>query len=328
MAARHWIIIIIGISLLGVSARGDDAAVDACFAFDIRVSDTEVLEFLPLVAQVKVTNICPNPRPSYYRQADPHNLERWSVLHAKRSDGDSYALTYVGGVQPSETAPIPLPVAPGETMQTTFVRSLVIRQPPPRRWAGDLRDLLQLLPPGEYVAHCEAPASPGRKLVSNEFEFVVATAKGVDAAARERLKMSCVDFFEGRDVPPDQGCYDGAPWRGKVDVSRFGEIQKILDDFPESDYATWIRFWKLYHHGSAPDALTYAREHKDFPLSDNLLLRKAQQCMNGGDHSAGTELVDEILAAYPDSDVLPQARELRKKLSHESDEERVRDRDE
>ena len=145
-------------------------------------------------------------------------------------------------------------------------------------------------------------------------------SEGNDAEAKERIGLSELTFLEGRAAAPDESCYHGGKWWKKVDVSRFGKIQKILEDYPDSEYAEWIRFWKLYHHGPVDDGIEYAREHRDFPLSDNLMLRMAERLFHqAGKYDRATynrvrELVAELLRDFPDGDTRAEALRLQEKL--------------
>jgi len=151
--------------------------------------------------------------------------------------------------------------------------------------------------------------------VSDRLELVVKEATGALAEARDKITLGHLNFLEGRDVPPDETYYHvGKLWK-KVDVSRFQDIQSIADKFPDSDYAAWIRFWKVYHHASEEEALAYARQHAGFPLSDNLMFRVVQRMADDdARHDEATALLSELEQLFPEGDTASRARALREKL--------------
>jgi len=100
-----------------------------------------------------------------------------------------------------------------------------------------------------------------------------------------------------------------------VDLSRYKELQDILDNHPESTYAEWIRFWKLYHQGPWDQALTYAREHREFPLSDNLMFWVAQKYFGQKEYDRSREIVTELFRDFPDTDTRARVLVLQEKLT-------------
>jgi hypothetical protein len=307
----------IGLALAAAPEPGPEP----CLRYDAHSYRSTVTEGLPLVVRATVTNGCTEPVQTYYSRADTGGLlYRYSVLHAKAADGREYALSYVGGPMPSATEPPAGALRGGESVAIDIVRPLVVRRKPPAQWAGDLRDLLEFLAPGIYQGRLRAPDALGRQLESNTFEFTVAEALPSEEEARRCVKIRHVDYFEGRDVPPDLASYDGRPTQGRGDVSRFAELQRILEDYPDSPYAEWIRFWKLYHHGPVDQMLEYARTHRDFPLSDNLMLRVAEGIFNkAGKYDRASydqvrDLTVELLRDFPDGDTRARAEALQEKL--------------
>lgn len=294
-----------------------------CLKLSVVPSQADIIERLPLVFKLTLANTCGHSIDIYYDQKTTSTMEKWAVLRAVDEGGRTYKLVFYGGkVHTRMRVPIPKPVLPGQTIGKECIRSLLARDHSTRRKTGDQRDPLQSLRPGRYSARVEVPHLQGEKIVSNQFEFTVVEAQGVDAEARDRIGKEHFDFFEGRDHPSDVNFYDGRKWWKKVDISRFGEIQKILDDFPDSTYAEWIRFWKLYHHGPTDEALRYAREHREFPLSDNLMLRMAERVFNrAGKYDFTTyrrvrELGRELLRDFPNGDSRPAVQRLLKRLKN------------
>jgi len=197
---------------------------------------------------------------------------------------------------------------------TDVVIPLGARRAPPPRWAGNLRELYEFFPPGTYRLHFEVYLFGDQKLISNELELVIRKAEGEEAQGRERLSYRHIGFFSGRDVSIKKSNYDGRKYDGKVDVSRFGEIQKILEEHSDSAYAQWIRFWKLYHMGPIDDAVQYAREHEDFPLADNLMFRMAEVYYQKQDYERARQLAAEVLRDFPNGDTRQRAIDLQEKL--------------
>ncbi len=293
--------------------QGTDAT---CLNLRAEVYAGTVHEGLPLVVRVTLANICESPVETWYYADSAGLMERWAVIVAEDVEGDVFRLDYVGGVGARVSVPVPMPLVNGAPLVKDFVRSLICREKPPRQWAGKSRDLLRFLPPGSYVAHLEVPHMGGTTLISNDFRFEVVRAQGADAGAKDDLRIAHADFFEGRDRPADEGMYDGRRWYKTVDVSRFGEIQKLLEDYPDSVYAEWIRFWKVYHHGSPEEVLGYARAHRDFPLGDDLMLRVIVQLSNDDEQAQrALELLDELSELFPEGDTRAAALRLKEKLS-------------
>ena len=121
--------------------------------------------------------------------------------------------------------------------------------------------------------------------------------------------------------PSNPAYYEGGKTREGADLSRYKEIQDILEQYPGSSYAEWIRFWKLYSLGTVEEATQYAREHPEFPLSDNLVLHKAERLFHqAGKHDKATYdrvriLLDDLLRDFPDGDTRAQALLLQEKLT-------------
>jgi len=207
-----------------------------------------------------------------------------------------------------------LPFRAGAVLTQDVVIPLGARRAPPPRWAGNLRELYEFFPPGTYRLHFEVYLFGDQKLISNELELVIRKAEGEEAQGRERLSYRHIGFFSGRDVSIKKSNYDGRKYDGKVDVSRFGEIQKILEEHSDSAYAQWIRFWKLYHMGPIDDAVQYAREHEDFPLADNLMFRMAEVYYQKQDYERARQLAAEVLRDFPNGDTRQRAIDLQEKL--------------
>lgn len=222
-------------------------------------------------------------------------------------EGPTIAIRYRGGALAEYPEPIEIHDFPsGQTISVDRIYSLVV----PGRRSGQF----DFVRPGQYEARVEVAFLRGETLTSNEFTLRIAEATGVDRQARDRIQFVHVAFLEGRDSGLDPSNFDGREFAGRVNVSRFGELQKIMEGFPDSTYARWIRFWKLYHHGPIEDAIGFARNNVDFPLADNLMLHLADAQFNARNFARSRELLRELSERWPDGDTRTPARRLEEKL--------------
>lgn len=303
-----------GILLCSTLASKAFAVNPECIKLSVKPYNQEVLDGLPLLMKITLANKCEVPVSTYYHGNSTYLIEEWAVLLLTSEDGDTFKLNYFGGPVRARRPAIEYILEVGRELCTDARRSLLFRGTPPARWAGDLREFLHFIPAGRYFGHVELPQPRGDKIISNQFEFRVIQAAAVDKEARKHIGTYQVDFFEGRDIPPDESYYHGGSWWKKVDVSRFQEIQKILVDFPDSTYAEWVRFWKVYHHGPAEEALGYARAHPDFPLSDNLMLRIAEGFASKDEDERAGGILNELERLFPDGDAAARGAALRERL--------------
>jgi hypothetical protein len=294
---------------------------NADLVLEAELYSADILERLPLVAKLILRNVGDEVLHTRFSDRNVEIVARYSALVL--TDGERvYRLTYIGGPQPNiPLQPADEPLPPRASIVVERVLSLILRTRPPRRSVVKGDDLYKFIPPGLYTGHFEVNALPEKKLVSDHFQLRILEAQGVDAQVRDLIQFRHVGFLEGRDVPLDEAVYRGGRSRHGADWTRYREIQEILEKYPDSTYAEWIRFWKLYYHGPVEDALQYAREHRDFPLADNLMLRVAEGLFNQAgkyDRAAydrGRELVAELLRDFPDGDTRARALELQRKLT-------------
>ena len=294
------------VMLMTLTAASPLCAEGGELVLEASLDTPEVLERLPLVARLVIRNAGEAPANIRFRQRDAALVERYSALILSREER-VYRLMFVGGPQPN--MPVLPPVhslGPGDSIMIERVVTLIVRAST-EQWSGDNGNPYVFIDPGCYTGHFEVDAAPGHRLVSNDFELKVVEAQGLDREVRDQVALRHVDFLEGRDLPMDETAYRGGESEHGVDRSRFKELQEILDSYPDSTYAHWIRFWKLYHHGPAEDALDYARKHPDFPLSDNMLLRVAKDYLNRKDYDQSRKVVDELLRDFPDGDARREA---------------------
>ena len=283
----------------------------------------EVLERCPVVAKLTVRNTSDTTIQTIFPLNDVELIAIRASLMLRDEQGRLYVLRYRGG----PIAEYPAPIAdhglpPGALLSIDRLFSLVVRTPAPPRWAGRVSERYKFLEPGSYTGHVEVALLGSEKLISNEIELTILEAVGFDKESRDQIQFRHVGFFEGRDPPLKESHYKGGKTRYGVDLTRFKEVQHILDNYPDSAHAEWIRFWKLYHHGPFEDALRYAREHRDFALSDNLILRMAEKLFNqAGNYDRATynrarELVVELLRDFPDGDARARTEVLQAKLTN------------
>jgi len=132
------------------------------------------------------------------------------------------------------------------------------------------------------------------------FSVEILRPSGQDIHARQLLSIKDAGFLSGGEPLPGAVNSDGARPRSAVRLP--DNLQQILDRFPDSQYAQWIRYWTLYHHGPVDDALQFAHDHSEFPLSDNLMLRMAEGLFLDRQYARAREVVQSISQTYPDGD--------------------------
>lgn len=271
--------------------------------------DQRVVERCPLIVTLRVRNDTGEPVRTAFPKDDCELIEERSVLLLADSNGKTHRLSCRGRERVEYPAPAARHVLnPNELRTADRVFSLL-------ELSGPGPDY-QFLGPGRYTGRVELFHVGQETLVSQGFDVVIAGAIGVDVPVRDLILVGHAAFLEGRDVSTKPSHYDGRQFDGRVDVSRFGQLQKILDAHPSSTYAEWIRFWKVYYMGPLDETLRYAREHHGFPLSDNLLLNCAEGLFNQRDYAGARALAAEILRDFPDGDTRARVEQLQEKLRH------------
>lgn len=282
----------------------------------LSMQEPQVLECLPIVVRLTVTNNGDSDEPVRFDAGTTEGLLAYSSAFLEDAAGTTYRLSHTAGPQASTVAlPARFTLEPKQSVSAEMLALPVVRKPLDR-WSGKELDTFEFAKAGTYEVHYKAEVRPGLVLISNRISIELQTAVGVDAKARERLTIAVAGFFEGRDAPPDEASYHDGKWWRRVDVSRFQEVQRILEDFPNSEYAEWIRFWKVHHHGAPRDAIEYARTHSGFPLADNLMLRAAEQFFNAGEYAQARTTLTELDVRFPDGDARHLAGRTRKHLAN------------
>ena len=287
-----------------------------CVELRIEPQKTNQLERLPIVLEMTLSNRCSHDTVTWYSSDTLDLMEQWAVLVVERDGGPELRVRFVGGPYIRRTVPSPSSLAPGEVKRRDIVRSLINSDKPAKGWAGDPRALRRFLVAGRYRLRLEVDDVGDTKLVSNTVELELVPPTERDRLAHDRLEVTHCAFLEGRDSPPNEDFYLGPDVRNKVDVSRFREVQAILDEFPDSEYARWIRYWKLFHHGPTEQALDFARENPTFPLSDNLMLRMAEGLYGRGEQKAAGDILVEMKRLFPEGDTRDRADLLREKIAN------------
>ncbi len=284
-------------------------------SLQVAVSPASIVERCPIIVSVSLVNTGSDAIPTSFSAEAPDVLGRSLRVAVRSVDGEERWLEYPGGIEPLTPAVGDVHrLEPGASIRIDHVMAPVYRQEPPARWAGHLRDLYTFLAPGQYRAQFELTMQVGQTVRSAPVEITVLSATGVNSAARNLVSLPHVDFLVGRDRPFDETDYGGRRTHNKVDVSRFSELQAILTEHPESSYAGWIRYWKLYHHGPSGEALRYLREHADFPLADNLMLRVAEKLFHAHAFAESRAVITELLAKFPGGDTRAAALDLQARL--------------
>jgi len=276
--------------------------------------NNDVVEACPLVAKISVLNNGSTPVETILRAKTPGLFERRVHLELSASDGTQYILYYFGGSQ-ANIQILRGPdgygfLRPQQAVTVDRRFSLIVRgTEKPHKYA------YYFLPPDTYTGEFVVEYKPGDTIRSEPFQLTISKAQGVDAKARDAVKLRHVGFLEGRDPPMSKAAYRGGRSRHGADYSRFKELQDTMTNFPDSTYAKWIRFWKLYHHGPIDDALQYAQDHPDFPLSDNLMLRMAGNLFGSKQYARCRKVVNEMAKLFPDGDCVARRIELEEKLT-------------
>jgi len=275
-----------------------------------------VLERLPLVVTLAVRNVSDSTVKTIFSARDPETLAERATLILTDENAHTDRIAYRGGPITCSSEPIEInPLEPGEAHSVERLFSLVTRNRSRGR-KKTIDDRYDFLDPGTYRAYFEVYLLRGEKLHSEEFDLVIRQAEAEDALAKERLAVRHAAFLEGRDRPPLVSSYHERKASDRLYESRFVEIQQILDDFPESTYAAWIRFWKVYYHGPIDDAVEYARAHPDFALSDNIMLRMAQSLFQDKQFGRAREIVAEMSQRFPDGDTRAAVQDLQRMLAN------------
>jgi hypothetical protein len=280
-----------------------------------------VIERLPVVVKLTIKNIGAESIAIRFSARDVSQIDQYISL-VLTAGGKELRIARVTGVRGTMTSmPAIFPLAPGAAIALDWCVTPLSAKPLKRNFAGSRLDHYSFVSPGAYKGKFQLDAGTGEILSSNEFELRIQEASSTNARAGEMLKKEHLRFLEGVDVPPDEECYrSGRPWR-KVDTSRFHEIQKIADQFPDSEYAAWIKFWQVYHHGSVDEGIEYARAHRELPLADNLFLHKVQKLVLEAGKSdsiaydRADELLEELRRDFPDSDTEAASQVLKDRLS-------------
>lgn len=275
--------------------------------------DSEAKARLPIVIRLRLHNQTQSRITSIFPMSNPEILWELSVLALKSKDGRLMILEHTGGVADfvNSTAPPPdceFPAGAEQVVDKVFFPCVQV--PASRVASGrSLDDRLEPVMPGVYDAWAEVRLPDGSRLVSNSFSLTIREPEGVDREAVERITARHFAFLAGQDWPSEPADYS-REFNGRVNVSRFRQLQEVADSFPTSSYAEWIRIWKLFHHGSWEESIRFAREHRSFCLSDNLLLTVAQRSFEAREYQRCRGVLEELLREHPEGDCRAYAVDL------------------
>ncbi len=282
---------------------------------------TAIIERIPVVARLTIENKGARQVMVRFSSEDTERISQYSSLVL--SDGEhEYRFANFGEVQGTVTAIPPVyPLESGERIVSDRLIFPFSQKPMGRIVFKNRIDRYDFIPPGKYEAHYDLDLGIGEIISSNVFELHILKAENENLKARDMIKKEHVRFFEGADPPPSESFYkSGGSWN-RSDLSRFREIQDIVDEAPNTQYAEWVRFWKVYHHGSVDEGIEYARAHREFPLADNLFLHKVQELVRDAGKSDSKaydhadELLDELWRDFPGSDTKAASQALKDRIS-------------
>lgn len=269
-------------------------------------SGNETPERCPFVVRVAISNSGTDDIDVSLDLRDPLALEEATSLLLMSSGGRAHRIHYTGRPQGNRySLPVRRPMAAGTVFE--FERVFA-----PLSWGrkGDVHTYsYEFLPPGDYSGKILISYSPGRTATSNPFDLRVTHPANNNKAAGDKITVEIAAFLYGGEPP------------SRADGPARLLLEDILNHHPDSAYAEWIRFWKVYHDGPAHEALEYARQHQAFPLSDNLMLRMAEGLVDSaGKHdrdalSQVRAILAEMQQLFPNGDTKARADLLRDKLT-------------
>jgi hypothetical protein len=181
------------------------------------------------------------------------------------------------------------------------------------------------MPIGDYTGRVRLVVIGGT-IESNELTLTIEAPTGDDAAARDLITVTHAALLQGNASALSYADYlcGREPMKG-ASHARYEQVEHILTKYPESPYADWIRFWKLFYaldgeyrqsrEERCEAAIRYADAHPDFPLSDNLKFEAARRLTIIGNHARARQVTAELLRDFPDGDTWAPARELQEKLT-------------
>ncbi len=279
-----------------------------------------VLDRCPIIVKLEVTNTSSTAIKERFSAARPDYLRSHCELNLKDADDRVYLLDWEGG-QPDEGMYGPgLTIAAGEVVRADWVVIAVIPVRDKHRGKS-----YSFLPPGEYTGRVRLGVLGGI-IESDELSLTIQEPTGDDARARDLIAIRHGAFFQGKGSALGYADYLGgrAPMKGSTHAI-FGEMETVLRSYPESPYAEWIGFRKLFygldgeHATSRADrcaaALRYVNANPEFPLSDNLGFEAARRLMLIGDYVRARDLTARLIRDFPNGDYVAKAQELRGKLT-------------
>lgn len=278
-------------------------------ALKATLCEENVPERLPLVLRLEFSNPLDEVLEVEFLPERGYLIGEWARIRAINRDGAVYELSYKSGLTLCGVyMTLKRVLAPSSFIRGDYIQPLVYEKratrQEPQSW--------QFLPPGRYRAVViVSGASPDRTYTSNEFEFEVVAATGEAAEAAKLIDIRHVGYMNGKDNPGTLDYYSGEN-SGRRGLEYFRDIQQIIDRYPNTPYGQWLSFWKLWYHGDRDERLRYAREHKDFLLSDELMLQAAWGAyVDEQNPEKARSLVDELVRTFPNGSANAEALRLK-----------------
>lgn len=287
---------------------------------EVSLFQSRVLDRCPLILTLNVVNAGNSPVREKFSPARPDYLLSHASFLVTSGDGRVHELCWDGG-QPDEGMYAPVQtVRPNEWVRVDWILPTVVVTRDKHR--GPQYDFL---PIGRYTGHVRLFIIGGM-IESNELTFTIEAPTGDDVAARDLITLTHAALFQGKASALSYADYLSGrePMKG-ASHARYEELEHVLTEYPKSEYADWIRFWKLFYgldgeyaesrEERCEAAIRYADAHSDFPLSDNLKFQAARRLKIIGKQARAGEVVAELLRDFPDGDTRAQAQELQEQLA-------------
>lgn len=282
---------------------------------DVTLHTSSIVEATPLLATLSLINEGESGILIPYALNEGASMAREAVLFLKDSNAAVVSMTYErGGAPPAPCGPARPPIFElprGASLVADRVMCLIHRAK-----SAQHKYSWRILPEGQYTGYFELSIN-AEILRSNMFSLEVMAAHGAEAEIRELLEPKHLNFLDGRASASSYADFrrERSPRRG-TDFDHFVVLENILAQYPDSAYSKWIEFWRLYYFGPIDEAVEYVRSHRNFALSDNLLLHMTETAWNAKNYGRARDLTRELIRDFPeDSDTLRAALELQKKLT-------------
>jgi len=299
MARFRWGILVIVFHIaLGSHISGAFGVTDVAIVVSPAVQ--EIPERCPFVVTVAIENRSDADVRTILDIGSPTDLRAATFLTLRALDGTEYSI-HCAGTPQANVYRLPSGKTLSAGSSITFDRVFL-----PISWGRiNERSRYQYayVEPGTYVGQIAINYDVGHNALSNEFAVTIVSLSGEGGLLCNNLPLELAPFLVGGEPP------------GQASGEAREALELLLKNQPDSLHARWVRFWKVYHHGTEEEALAYARQHADFPLSDNLMFRVAQHVANDDSrHDDAVALLAELERVFPDGDAAFRAKAVREEL--------------